>query len=190
MANPKATRPTQPTRPYLYEIDPIRAMTALGVVGVHVAAYAMFLNNTTLGSEIQNGAVTALHFTREIFLTITAFVLVYGYRGKPFSTKTFWRKRGYGVLLPYILWSIFYCFASLPHQQLGTFALTSLNNILTGNAYYQLYFIMLTLEFYLILPALLWFLDRYGHHPWRILGVSFALQLVMMYFDYHYVQTG
>jgi probable poly-beta-1,6-N-acetyl-D-glucosamine export protein len=180
----------KPSRPYLYEVDPIRSMTALGVVGVHAVAYTMFLNTTTLGSEIQNGAVTALHFTREIFLTITAFVLIYGYMGKPFNTKTFWRKRGLGVLLPYVIWSIYYAWVNEPHKSVDSWVRGTLGDIASGNASYQLYFILLTLEFYLILPALLWFLGKYGHHPWRILGISFAVQLVVMYVDFHYVQVG
>lgn len=177
-------------RPYLYEVDPIRSITALSVVGVHAVAYTLFLNSTTLGTEIQNGAITALHFTREIFLTITAFVLVYGYFGKRFNAKTFWRKRGLGVLLPYLVWSIYYAWVNIPHQTFGAWAWNALNAVLTGNASYQLYFIMLTLEFYLVLPALLWFLGKYGHHPWRILSISFAIQFVVMYLDFHYVQTS
>lgn len=178
------------TRPYLYEVDPIRSITAISVVGVHALAYAMFLNTSTWGAEIQNGAVTALHFTREIFLTITAFVLVYGYFGKPFKAKTFWRKRGLGVLLPYVIWSIFYAWVNRPHTPFGLWVGAALTDTLTGYASYQLYFIMLTLEFYLFLPVLLWFLGRYGHHPWRILGISFIIQIITMYLDYHYVQVG
>ncbi len=60
--------------------------------------------------------MSALHFTREIFIAITAFVMVYGYVNRPFRAKAFWRKRGLGVLLPYVLWSLFYEVASKPHR--------------------------------------------------------------------------
>ena len=185
-----ATANAKASRPYLYELDPIRACTALGVIGVHAVAYALFLNTSTIGTEIQYGVITALHFTREIFLIITAFVLVYSYYGKPFNAKTFWRKRGLGVLLPYVIWSIYYSWVNDPHPTALAWLQSVVNDIVTGNASYQLYFILLTLQFYLVLPILLWFLRRYGHHPWRILGISFAAQLVGLYVDFHYVQTG
>ena len=95
-------------RAHLHEIDLTRAVTALSVIGVHVAAYTLVLAMTPLASQLQNAAIDALHFTREIFLAITAFVLTYSYANKPFSAKAFWRKRGLGVLLPYVVWSLFY----------------------------------------------------------------------------------
>ena len=103
---PKRTPATQAadaprrTREHLYEIDLIRSVTAICVVGVHAVAFTVILAHTDLGVLAQNAVVSALHFTREIFLSITAFVMVYGYANRPFSFLTFWRKRGLGVLVP------------------------------------------------------------------------------------------
>jgi probable poly-beta-1,6-N-acetyl-D-glucosamine export protein len=177
-------------RRYLYELDPIRGITAICVVGVHVTAGTLIFYHTAIGVELQNAALTALHFTREIFLMLTAFVLVYGYAHKPFSLATFWRKRGIGVLLPYVIWSVFYVWFAYRQQPITTWLWPAVIDTLTGNSSYQMYYILLTLEFYVVLPAFLWFLSRVGRHPWIVLGISFAVQLGVVYLDYQYVQTG
>jgi probable poly-beta-1,6-N-acetyl-D-glucosamine export protein len=96
------------SRPFVYELNPLRATTALVVVAVHVLAFTAALNSTALGLQLQNALVVAVHYTREMFMFVTAFALVYVYYGKPFSATRFWKRRMIGVLLPYCIWSIFY----------------------------------------------------------------------------------
>ncbi|HEU5424000.1 MAG TPA: acyltransferase [Nitrolancea sp.] len=180
----------KPSRAYLHEIDMLRAVTALSVVAVHVTALSLFLNHSSLGTDVQNAVVTALHFTREVFIAITALVLVYGYVGKPFPFRHFWRRRGLGVLLPYIAWSLFYVAFSTPFHPVGHWLKTAGWDILMGSASFQLYYILLTIQFYLALPLILRWVRRLGRNPWRLLLGSFVLQLVMMYVDYNYVETG
>lgn len=180
----------QHTRTHLYEIDVIRAVTAICVVGVHAVSFTVILTHTPLGAQLQNAVVSGLHFTREIFMAITAFVLVYGYANRPFPAKKFWRKRGLAVLLPYVIWSIFYTWTTQPHPTFLAGLLRTGNDILTGSASYQLYYILLTLEFYIVLPAFLWFIVRAGKHPWKLLGTSFVLQTALLFVDYRYLQTG
>lgn len=177
-------------RDHLYEIDVIRAVTALCVVGVHSVAFTVVLAQSQVGLQIQSAAVSALHFTREIFIAITGFVLLYTYANRPFSAKTFWRKRGIGVLLPYVVWSLFYDWRTKPPLPPGPWLLRAAGDLLTGGASFQLYFILLTLEFYLILPWFLPFMRRVGKRPWRLLAASFALQLVALFLDYRYLQAG
>jgi probable poly-beta-1,6-N-acetyl-D-glucosamine export protein len=180
----------QQTHPYIYELDPLRAVTAVTVVAVHVLAFTVFLNNTTAGVQVQNGIITSVHFTREAFMFITALALVYVYFGRPFSTRRFWAKRSIGILLPYCIWSIAYTWVNTSQHSPAAFAKAALFNILTGNASYQLYYILLTLQLYLVLPLFLLFLKHIKHHPWRALSISFALQVLFMYADYRYLQQG
>jgi peptidoglycan/LPS O-acetylase OafA/YrhL len=174
----------------LYEIDAIRAVTALGVVGVHTISATIILTHTDVGQLAQNAAVGALHFTREIFLAITAFVMVYSYINRPFSAKSFWRKRGLGVLLPYAIWSLFYEVVTKPPLPPWQWVGRAVSDILSGAASFQLYYILLTLEFYIILPWFLWLMTHAGKRPWLLLGVSFTIQIVALAVDYHVVQTG
>jgi membrane-bound acyltransferase YfiQ involved in biofilm formation len=175
-------------RPHVFELDLLRILTALSVVAVHVVALTSGLNHSTLGLQLQSAITTALHFTRAVFMFVTAFALVYVYYGKPFSLKRFWSKRGISFLLPYIIWSLIYIPYYKPGLSLSTFIQTAIFDILTGGASFQLYYILLSLQFYLILPLFLLFLKRIAPHPWKALTISFVLQLALFYLDYHYLQ--
>jgi probable poly-beta-1,6-N-acetyl-D-glucosamine export protein len=178
----------QTKRPHIYELDPLRACTALSVVAVHVLAFTVFLNQTEIGVQIQNAFVVTFHFTREVFLFVTAFALVYVYNGKAFPFKQFWQKRGVGTLLPYVVWSVIYVWVNTSAKTPATFFHTALLDILTGNASYQLYYILLTLQFYLIFPLFLFFLQHCTRHPWRVFTISFILQVLLFYADFHALQ--
>jgi surface polysaccharide O-acyltransferase-like enzyme len=175
-------------RPHVFELDLLRIITALSVVAVHITALTSSLNQSNLGLQVQSAIVIALHFTRAVFMFVTAFALVYVYYGKPFSLKRFWSKRGLGFLLPYIIWSLVYIPYYKPGLSLSAFTRTAIFEILTGGASFQLYFILLSLQFYLILPLFLVFLKRIALHPWKALTISFVIQLVFFYLDYHYLQ--
>ena len=180
----------QARRPHVYELDPLRTVTAWSVVAVHVVAGTVFLNHTDVGVQVQNALVVALHFTREVFIFVTAFALVYVYYWKRFALKRFWARRSLGVLLPYCSWSVVYVWVNVPGQSPAAFVKTAIVDILTGNASYQLYYILLTLQFYIILPLFLLFLKRVAHHPWKVLAISFVIQVVLFYVDYHLLQQG
>ncbi len=180
----------QARRPHVYELDPLRTVTAASVVAVHAIALTVFLNHSDIGVQVQNAIVVALHFTREVFIFVTAFALVYVYYGKPFALKRFWARRSIGTLLPYCIWSVVYVWVNVPGQTPVAFIKTATVDILTGNASYQLYYILLTLQFYIILPLFLLFLKRVAHHPWKALTISFAIQVVLFYADYHLLQQG
>lgn len=182
-------------RSRVFELDLLRVITSWSVVCIHVVSFTDILNSTTSGLQLQNALVTALHYSREVFMFVTAFALIYVYfdrssTGKPFSLGQFWRKRGQGVLIPYVLWSIFYTWANKGMPSLEAFFSMSFRNILVGGASYQLYYILLTIQFYLLLPLFIWFLHRFKQHPWKLLSISFALQVGMVWADYVFLQRG
>lgn len=177
-------------RPHIYELDPLRACTALGVVAVHVLFYTAFLNSSEIGYQLQNALVVTFHFTREVFLFVTAFALVYVYHGHPLSALPFWKKRAQAVVFPYVIWSILYVLVNTPSASPSVLIRTSIFDILTGDASYQLYYILLTLQFYLIFPFFLPFILRCARHPWITLAVSFTLQLLFFAIDYQTIQQS
>jgi probable poly-beta-1,6-N-acetyl-D-glucosamine export protein len=183
-------REQQTRRAHVYELDPLRAITAWSVVAVHTLSNTVNLNYSEVGVQLQNAFVVAMHFTREMFIFVTAFALVYVYFGKPFALKRFWAKRSLSVLVPYCIWSIVYVWVNFPGQSPVTFIKTSIIDILSGNASYQLYYILITIQFYIILPLFLLFLKRFAHHPWKVLAVSFVIQVLLFYIDYDLLQQG
>ncbi len=176
-----AAKPGQGAHPYLYELDRLRIITALSVVAVHVTALTAFLDTTLPALQAQNAFVTLFHFTRAVFMFVTAFALVYVYSRKPFTWGEFWKRRGIGVLFPYVFWSIVYVLVN-PHPGAPLpFIQTLFKDLLTGAASYQLYYILLTIQFYIIFP---WFLKgvlRVAQHPWVVLGLSFVLELGILF---------
>lgn len=178
-------------RPYIYELDMFRSLTMLTVILVHVLAATAFINATTSGVQIQNGIIDVFHDNRFIFMFVSAFSLVYVYHGKPFSALNFWKKRSLGILLPYIIWSVIYILVgnfwtiSLRH-----FVKLTFDDLLNGEASFQLYFILITIQFYMLFPFFLAFMNRVKNHPWLVVGISFLIQIVWLYWDYQTIQMG
>ena len=192
-AAPQVQRPAKVRRPYLYALDPIRVVTALAVLAVHVFEFSSVLNAAPLAVQIQVGASSALHFTREVFMFTTAFVLVYTYAGAAFNVKTFLRKRGVTVVVPYVLWSVVYVWFNAAMQRAALsplrFTLTSLKAVLMGDASYQLYFILLSIQFYALFPLLLLVLPWLRRHARLVLTVSFVVELAMLSFDFVFLEN-
>lgn len=176
-------------RAHLHELDMLRVVTAFSVVTVHVLAFTVIYTAAT-GALIQHGAESAMHFTRSVFMFTTALVLTYTYVGKRFNLALFSRKRFIGVVVPYTLWSMIYILhgphPSAPLALLGT----TVHDLITGTASFQLYYILLTIQFYILFPVFLWLLPRLDRYRWVVLGLVGALQLVMLVVDYAFVQRN
>ncbi|GLV53672.1 membrane protein [Dictyobacter sp. S3.2.2.5] len=183
------TAPKKSTRPHIYELDIVRALTAVLVITVHVLFFTKVFS-TRLSFLLPQYALLTLAHARAVFAFVTAFALVYVYAGKPFSGRTFWKKRSLGILLPYCFWTCIYVWVNWHPATLEAFTWTSLRSMLLGDASYQLYFILLTIQFYIIFPLFLWFVQKVKNHPWLVLSISFAIQMIVLYVDYSYVQPG
>jgi peptidoglycan/LPS O-acetylase OafA/YrhL len=129
------------------------------------------------------GALMLLHFTREAFFALTAFVLVHRYRDR-LHVLPFWRRRFRLIGVPYLFWSVVYSGLLLIVAPLPpTAALVQLGrNLLTGTAWYHLYFLVVTMQFYLLFPVFLWLLRvsarRRGGH-WWLLAIGAVLQIAI-----------
>jgi peptidoglycan/LPS O-acetylase OafA/YrhL len=156
-------------------------MTAVSVVAVHTLTFTAILDVTPLEKLTQYGFLTAFHFTREIFMFITSLALVYVYAGKPLDAGRFWKRRAVGVLIPYVAWSLIYQLIATRSTSPVAFVGTLLFNLLTGSASFQLYYILLTLEYYILFPWFLGILPHLAKRPWLTLSVSFALEIVMLF---------
>ena len=185
-----APRAPRSSRSYLYELDPLRGITALFVVLVHVLIFVDFHWRTERSLQLQNAGVVVTHVARNVFMFITAVTLTYVYAGKPFQVRRFWSRRSVGVFLPYAIWTVIYAWLNTPQPTVLHFVRIVARDLLTGEASYQLYYIGITLQFYLLLPLFLRFIVYAARRPWRTLAVSFCVQWLLMYGDYHYLLTG
>lgn len=175
---------------HIYEIDFLRAITVFSVVTIHSFASTSFLYKSTFATDLIALFIHILHYNREIFVFVTGLVLTYVYYHRKFSTLKFWSKRLLFIFVPYVAWSIVYVKINNPTLHLDQLFSLFWNDLWTGNASYQLYYILLTLQYYLIFPFFLWFIKKIDKHPLIVLSTSFALQIIMIYFDFTYLQRG
>ena len=169
-----------PTRgaAHLHQVDLVRVLTFAAVVGVHSVAFA-----SAPESVGGNALLSLLHFTREGFFALSGFVLVHASRHRRPRPLPFWRRRLPPVAVPYLAWSVLYVGL---HALLGTAPLPTprafVGIVLAGAAEYHLYFLLVTLQVYLLLPALLTLLRRTrGFHPLLLAG-SLAVQAAVATF--------
>ncbi|GAA4548294.1 acyltransferase [Amycolatopsis samaneae] len=163
--------------PYLHQIDLFRLITFACVILIHVVV------STNYPQDVPANAVAALlHFTREAFFALTGFVLVYQYRDRPPRASGFWRRRFPLVAVPYLAWSVFFWGYSLvttgePAGSVGTRLAALGRELIEGSAWYHLYFLLVTMQVYLLFPLLLKLLRATrGRHRYVLL-VSGALEV-------------
>jgi peptidoglycan/LPS O-acetylase OafA/YrhL len=166
--------PERQQRRHIAELDVVRGVTMVGVIGVHT------LSATTGGSDTAAGALTImLHFTRESFFVLMAFVLVFSFRQRRRPWPAFWRKRFTLVAVPYVTWSAIYLAATKgtmqhsPLRVLHDFGYVLIN----GTAWYHLYFLLVTMQIYLLFPLIVWLVRVTERHHVALVAVAFAVQI-------------
>jgi surface polysaccharide O-acyltransferase-like enzyme len=158
-------------------VDVVRVLTFACVIAVHA------LSRTNSGASTKSAdAGMLLHFTREAFFVLTAFVLFHTHYRKPLAVQQFWRKRLTLVGVPYLLWTLIYNVNSAtPHVERASWWQHLGYDLLTGRACYHLYFLLVSLQIYLLMPVLLWIVRRTeGHHGLLFAGAA-GLELAITY---------
>jgi peptidoglycan/LPS O-acetylase OafA/YrhL len=167
---------TAARRGYLHQADVVRLLTFGAVIGVHAVAFT-----EPPSSRAWGGVLMLLQFGREVFFALTGFVLVHSARGRALDARAFWRKRFPAVVAPYLAWSAIYTAFHVwgpAHQRLSWTSV--LWAFATGNAEYHLYFLLVSMQLYLLFPLLLRFVRRTAARAWPVLGVVAAVNVVWL----------
>lgn len=173
-----AAQPAGKRKPRLAAIEYIRGISMMGVIGIHVGS--QYLSNPAANPHLIALFEIFTRFSVPIFFFISAFGLFYNLDiHAPFDARHFYVRRIKTVLIPYLVWSVFY----ILHDSLlyGTglpspFYFCGL--LFFGSAKYQLYFLVILLWFYLLMPLWIALVRRL---TLRGLGVLLVLQVL---FDY------
>lgn len=185
-AAPPAEGSTSSTKPHLDSVDVVRVLTVALVIAVHV------VSQQPRGIGLVNGsALIVMHVSRQVFFMVTTFVLVYMYRDRPPRWSVFWRRRYLLVGVPYLVWSAVY-FAADGHRlwPIGPALLGFAHDVATGNARYHLYFLLVTMQVYLVFPLLLGLLRVAGRRHGPLVAVSVAYELAAYAVLEHHASFG
>lgn len=167
---------TKDSKGHLFQLDLVRTFTVLGVISVHST---WFTNNSQ--NFWANAAMDALHYTREAFLFMTAFVLIYTYYHRPLNLSRFWGKRFRLIGIPYVVWSILYLlYGGGAAHGVVAYVKTLGWDLITGTAWFHLYYLLVTMQIYLAFPIMVWLLKKTRRYHKVVLTLALVLEVVMM----------
>jgi len=155
------------SKPFLPSIEYIRGVSMLGVVGIHVGS--QYLLNPTPNVHLVALFEIVSRFSVPIFFFVSAFGLFYRMDAAEFAYGKFLRRRFKAVLVPYVVWSLLY----LLHDRFfyGYAIVGGVSHaaeiLAFGLAKYHLYFMVILIWFYLLMP--LWIVLVRHMTPARLL---------------------
>ena len=148
-------------KPWLDSIEYIRGVSMVGVVAIHVGS--QYLLNPTPNIHLVALFEIVSRFSVPIFFFISAFGLFYRMNlAEPFEYGKFLRRRFKAVLIPYLLWSTFYLLHDnffYGYQLFPDFDYAA-EIYFFGLAKYHLYFLVILIWFYLLMPLWIFLVKR------------------------------
>lgn len=168
----------------LSEIDLVRAIAIIGVLAVHATSFSTVEMLAYPNSyPVYNFINIFLKFGTPVFIFLSSFVLFLNYYHRPISKDTivvFYKKRWVYIIIPYLVFSTIYYLlvyftrdaADLTSSLLPDFAY----KLGTGTAYSHLYFVFISIQFYLLFPLALWSLQKWPRLLRWIIPAGLLLQ--------------
>jgi peptidoglycan/LPS O-acetylase OafA/YrhL len=161
----------------LDQVDAMRPIKQAGVVSTHSILYFA----PAAASVGSGAALLLLHVSRDGFFFISACMLTYAYAEMRLTgLRRFYWRRFVSVGIPYLCWNLIYFLHGLPtaHYVSTASALAHLGRLIdTGT--FQLYFLLVIMQFYLVFPLVLMLLRRTRGHHGLVLAVAAAAQLAI-----------
>lgn len=165
-------------------LEYIRGISMLGVVGIHTGAYS--LSNPNVNIHLFALLEIITRFSVPIFFFVSAFGLFLNQNltGK-LNYWSFMTRRARTVLIPYIIWSLLY----MAHYTLLNRDASIWNPpllyeyLLFGLASCQLYFLVILLWFYALMPVWRLMVRYIIEHPLRNLSIILLLQIIFNFYS-------
>lgn len=161
-------------RSHVAQLDVVRLGAFCAVIAVHSVDFTQSM--TSAGAA---GLIMVLQFGREVFFALTGFVLVHSAGDRPLPAGPFWRRRVTTVLVPYLAWSGVYELHAVVSYGPRSWSLVGWD-LLTGGAEYHLYFLLVTLQLYVVFPLVLRAVRRTAGHALVVLGVVGAANVAWL----------
>jgi peptidoglycan/LPS O-acetylase OafA/YrhL len=161
----------------LDQVDAMRPIKQAGVVSTHSIIYFA----PAAASVSSNAVLLLLHVSRDGFFFLSACMLTYAYAEMRLTgLRRFYWRRFVAVGIPYLCWNVIYMLNGLPRSHYATVsaALAHLGRLIS-TGYYQLYFLLVIMQFYVVFPLVLVLLRRTKGHHGLVLAVAAAAQVAI-----------
>ncbi|MEN6413227.1 MAG: acyltransferase [Veillonellales bacterium] len=165
-------------------IEYIRGISMLGVVGIHTGAYS--LTNPLVNVHLFALFDIFTRFSVPIFFFVSAFGLFFNHKlEESLDYLSFMQRRLRTVLLPYLSWSFLYMihYTLISGDNSIWHPVLLLKYFIFGLASYQLYFLVILLWFYALMPCWRSILRYIIKNPIRNLAILLAIQIVFNYYS-------
>ena len=175
---------TAPTRRRLDHVDAMRPVKQAGVLSTHsIVSFAPAVASVGSGA-----ALLLTHVSRDGFFFLSACMLTYAYAhlSRPGLRRFYWR-RFVSVGVPYLCWTLIYFLYLMPtsHYRSAAAALRNLTTM-AETGYYQLYFLLVIGQFYLVFPLVLKLLRwTRGHHGLVLAAAAMAQVAIAIATHWH-----
>lgn len=177
------------------EIHVARTLAILAVLLVHSTSTGVVsVSHDSFMYPFYNFFNIAGKLGTPTFILLSSFVLFYTYFHQDITRKligNFYIKRIKFILLPYfvfswlyfaIKWFVYYDYPSL------TFAIQKFaGQLVLGDAHPHLYFVFISVQFYLLFPLFLWLFKKSKFTQTYAVWIGIAVQWVWVYLNKHYI---
>ena len=161
----------------LDQVDAMRPIKQAGVISTHSVLFFA----PAAASVGSGAALLLLHVSREGFFFISACMLTYAYAdlGRA-GLRRFYGRRFLSVVIPYACWTVIYFCYLLPTSHYASPA-AALDHLAYAayTGYYQLYFLLVIMQFYLVFPLVLMLLRRTRGHHGLVIAVAALAQVAI-----------
>src|SRR5579859_2581874 len=160
----------------LDHVDAMRPVKQAGVISTHSVLYFA----PAAASVGSGAALLLLHVSREGFF-VSSCMLTYVYAGLDRCRlgRFYWR-RFLSAGIPYLCWSAIYFLFHLPAAHYAGVA-AGLRGLarMVATGYYQLYFLLVIMQFYLVFPLVLMLLRRTRNRHGLVVAVAALAQVAL-----------
>ncbi len=174
---------------HLGEVDYLRVFGLITIVVIHSMGYFFSIPGTNpISHAFQGLAINMLRYGRFVFMFVTGLVFFYSYKDRELSVERFFKRRLKNLVIPYAVWTAIYLLlGSLSNMvtwsdPLG-FVTLWLHSLINGNGFNHLYYIVVTIQFYIFLPLLLSMFKPSRRRFWAgiLLAGGFFISIIYYY---------
>lgn len=183
-------------RERLPELQLIRAFAIIGVLSVHSTSYAVSAMTDSKYFFIYNFMNIFMKYGTPTFIFLSSLVLFYNYYDRPMTKKLiggFYKKRLLYIIIPYTLFSVFYfTLLHFLYDQGRPFWDTVesfVQKLLTGKAYTHLYFVFISIQFYVLFPLALWLFKKFPKLVQWVIPIGLVIQWTFILMNKYYWQV-